>query len=372
MSNLTRVAAALVASAVCLAPLAPAQTITFVEEFEGGSNAGSWDWGTGGESFSPLNGNPGAFLQDLTLFSCCPTLSTSGPSAFSGDYRALGVSSVGADLVTLDADVSVGSRPLTVMLTSGAGGAFFVGEKTLPEAGVPIEPSPAGWTSFDFEIDPHAESLPDGWSFFGGATSWSDVVTDVDSLAFYYGVPGDIYIVHAWDVGLDNARITVADCNGNGTPDFQDLSGGTSLDLDGDAVPDECQPLSADTDTLSLAAGGAQNLALHAGASHAGDLYLLLGSAAGTSPGVPVGGGTLPLNVDGYFLFTLGNANTPPLSGSFGVLGPAGDAAAQFALPAGSPATLAGATVWHAYVTLDAVTVAPELASNAMPLTLAP
>ena len=33
-----------------------------------------------------------------------------------------------------------------------------------------------------------------------------------------------------------------ADCNGNGTPDAQDLAGGTSLDCNGNALPDECEP----------------------------------------------------------------------------------------------------------------------------------
>jgi hypothetical protein len=33
------------------------------------------------------------------------------------------------------------------------------------------------------------------------------------------------------------------DCNGNGIPDHEDLSVGKSPDLDGDGIPDECQPI---------------------------------------------------------------------------------------------------------------------------------
>jgi hypothetical protein len=53
----------------------PAQ-LTFSEGFEGGSNEGGWAWGTGNETISPLNGNPGAFLKDLTLSSFLPTVAT--------------------------------------------------------------------------------------------------------------------------------------------------------------------------------------------------------------------------------------------------------------------------------------------------------
>jgi hypothetical protein len=37
-----------------------------------------------------------------------------------------------------------------------------------------------------------------------------------------------------------------SDCNGNGTLDRCDLASGTSLDLDGDTVPDECAALVGD------------------------------------------------------------------------------------------------------------------------------
>ena len=91
---------------------------TFVETFDDGLNEGGWQWGTGNEQIVPVNGHPGAHLQDLTINSCCPVVFTAPglSSEFTGDYRQRGVISVAVDLITLDADFSVANRPLTLML----------------------------------------------------------------------------------------------------------------------------------------------------------------------------------------------------------------------------------------------------------------
>jgi len=59
------------------------------------------------------------------------------------------------------------------------------------------------------------------------------------------------------------------------------------------------------TGSISLAAGGSQTLFLSPCRASAGDLYFVLGSATGTSPGQAVNGLVLPLNFDAYHLFTL-------------------------------------------------------------------
>jgi len=205
----------------------------FVEGFGGGSNTGGWSWGTGNQSTTPVNGNPGAFLQDLTLVTCCPTLSTApgASSVFTGNYRTKNVSSVGIDLITLDADFSVGGRPLTVMLVNDNGtpssgiddyGAYFIGSVNVPDAGVPA--FAAGWTSFDFPIESQANTLPAGWVLYRAdgdppTHDWREVVSDVDRLQYFYGDPTLIFLVFGWDVGADNARIAMAGViprNGNG------------------------------------------------------------------------------------------------------------------------------------------------------------
>ena len=85
--------------------------------------------------------------------------------------------------------------------------------------------------------------------------------------------------------------------------------------------------LGADTTTISATAGGAQAFEIDAGASHASELYLLLGSLSGDEPGTPTPGGlVLPLNLDAYFQFTLDNPNTAVHQDTLGSLDAAGRA----------------------------------------------
>ena len=365
---------------------ATAQTVEFVETFEGSSNVGGWSWGTGNQGFSPLNGNPGAFLEDLSLVSCCPLLSTApgGSSSFTGNWILRDVRHVGIDLVTLDTDFGIGDRPLTVELINDAGtpgnfnddwGAWLVGEVQVPGPGVPID-GPAGWTPFSFEVDARAPSLPLGWTPFGGlgsdpAKTWTALMSDVDRLGYFYGDPTSIFLVLSWDVGADNARIAVGDCDQNGIADFQEL--GPTTDLDSNGVLDACEMLSATTTSLSLATGGSASFSLDAGADGAGLLYLILGSLTGTAPAIAVDGLLVPLAFDGYTQFTLANPNQTPWSGSLGFLDPTGAATASLALPAGSPPALAGAMLHHAFVTVDlAASGQLDSASNAWSIALTP
>jgi hypothetical protein len=128
--------------------------------------------------------------------------------------------------------------------------------------------------------------------------------------------------------------------------------------------------LSSNSADVPLSTGGQQSLALDAGAVHAGRTYLLAGSLSGTSPGIPVGSITVPLNFDGYLLYTVTNPNLFPLTNSLGALDGAGRATAAFGLPAGFPPSLAGLVVHHAFVVLG--TTGLLEASNALPVTLIP
>lgn len=112
-------------------------------------------------------------------------------------------------------------------------------------------------------------------------------------------------------------------------------------------------PMVADVDSLSVAAGGAQQWTLRAGAAHANRLYLILGSFSGTYPGIPFGTVTIPLNLDAYFNVTLTSPNAPPLAGSLGLLDAQGAGAASFSLAPGAPASLVGLEACHALTVLD-------------------
>jgi hypothetical protein len=138
------------------------------------------------------------------------------------------------------------------------------------------------------------------------------------------------------------------------------------LDVDGPS-------LLTDGSDVSLSAGGAQSFQLGACASHAGDIYVFAGSASGTSPGFALGGVSVPLNLDAYFVFTASNLGAPPLNAGLGILDAFGRADAAFQLPAGvlQPA-LAGVVLHHAYAVLDGATLQLEAVSGAVPVTLLP
>lgn len=273
----------LIAAGLLAAPAAVSQS-GFVEGFDGGSNEGEWSWGTGNQSISPLNGNPGAYLQDLTLFSAQPTLGTAGgvASVFTGDYRARKVTSVGIDLITLSKQFAVESnRFVTLVLLDDNGtpanpnddrGAYFTSDDLVPDAGVPIDAA-AGWTSYDIAVDSQAVTLPAGWqaiTFGPPALSWSELMSGVDIVEFWYGEPGTIFLFDSWDVGADNARIATATCQ-------TDLGfagpGNLSLEVCGDP----------------LASGGSATLSIE-GAPPTSSVYIAVGLAA--SP-TPFKGGTL-------------------------------------------------------------------------------
>jgi hypothetical protein len=130
--------------------------------------------------------------------------------------------------------------------------------------------------------------------------------------------------------------------------------------------------LTPDVGTVSLSAGGAQALALDAGAAHAGDVYLLLGSASGIAPGFTVAGQHVPLNPDPYLLLSAVLAGTLPFAGTTGVLDGVGAASAAIVVPAGADPALAGRVLHHAFGVLDVANGSLALTSNAVSLVLAP
>lgn len=165
-----------------------------------------------------------------------------------------------------------------------------------------------------------------------------------------------------------------ADCNGNGVLDACDLASGHSHDFDGNGRPDECDALAASTAELSISGAGRVDFALEAGSGAAGAAYALVGSISGSSPGTPIDGIVLPLNIvgDPWFWLTVVAANSSNLQGNFGVLDARGSSRAALVLPNNAPASIAGATLHHAFVTLDQSSARLAFASNAVPLRLLP
>jgi hypothetical protein len=123
---------------------------------------------------------------------------------------------------------------------------------------------------------------------------------------------------------------------------------------------------------LSLLSGGVQTLALVAPPRLSDQPYLLLGTLSGTTPGIPVDGQLLPLNIDAYWLVTLISPNQPPLAGSFGSLDGQAKAQASFTVPSGSNPAWVGAVFDHAFVVFEAATLSVAYASNPVSATLIP
>lgn len=155
-----------------------------------------------------------------------------------------------------------------------------------------------------------------------------------------------------------------------GVPD-----GGVTPDGSGQVEVYDLEPLSSDTLELSLAEGGSQSLSLDAGFAHGGELFVILGSLGGTTPGFALPGSSglsLPLAPDAYFQFTLQFPESGLLSPGVGSLNSKGHGDSQLVLPPGFDPVFAGLTVHHAFVAVDPLTLEPTFASNARSLTLLP
>ena len=145
-------------------------------------------------------------------------------------------------------------------------------------------------------------------------------------------------------------------------PETVDTGTGTGALVDLGAY--EYHTFVGDLDEISLSAGGFSTLSLTAGKSEGGNLYIVLGSFTGTSPGLSLEGHTLPLNFDAYFLKTLNEIGVAPLFQSFGFLDGAGEADALFWVHFGADPILAGVTMQHAYAVLDSSTLEVRMTST--------
>ena len=164
---------------------------------------------------------------------------------------------------------------------------------------------------------------------------------------------------------IDNVMANVIRAGEDGNPFWAVDPAGVGDKL---SLTVEVQALFTNTETLSVATTGSASFSLKAGASNAGRAYWVLGTFAGTTPGLTLAGGThIPLNPSLYFTYTLTNPNTGLLSNSLGFLNANGQATSTFNLPH-VPAQAAGLVLSHAFVLLQPV----NFASNAVEVTLVP
>lgn len=140
-------------------------------------------------------------------------------------------------------------------------------------------------------------------------------------------------------------------------------------------LPCPGQSLSGAPSLLSMAEGGRQVLHVQAGSEHAGRLYLFLGSASGTTPGLTLPGNVhIPLVPDPYFDLTLALLGQPPFLAGLGLLDGDGSATAGLELPPGVLAdpVLIGLRLHHAALVFDQSLGGFVDATNAVTLRLVP
>ncbi|MEM7307022.1 MAG: FG-GAP repeat protein [Planctomycetota bacterium] len=179
--------------------------------------------------------------------------------------------------------------------------------------------------------------------------------TDIDALDNF-----------GWSLAMDDTTALVGARYAFGTEDFSGRVHVYDVTQVGAALQGEGVSISA-------GAGGSQDLLLTAGPEHAGDLYWILGTISGTSPGLSLGPDVLlPLNVDAYFALTVGAPSDGPLVNATGTLDGTGQAEASFELLAGATPGAAGLVLHHAYAVADAVRFEVELASNAVEVAVVP
>lgn len=147
---------------------------------------------------------------------------------------------------------------------------------------------------------------------------------------------------------------TVAtDCNQNSLDDACEMATYAHIDMDNSGIPDSCEGFHVDQANFCLSTGGRQNWSLHPGGFFQNSLYMIVGTFAGTSPGLSFGPVTLPLNFDSYMYLMLTLPNQVPFSNSFGFLDGQGKASASFVAGPGLPTAVAGLTANHAFVVID-------------------
>ncbi len=125
----------------------------------------------------------------------------------------------------------------------------------------------------------------------------------------------------------------------------------------------------ADGYSLSAATGGVVDISLGAGPANGNRQYLLLGSATGTSPGLPLpGGATLPIKWDILTNIIMSSLGSPVFANFTGVLSAQGDATATLDTFGPLDPATAGLTLYLAYF----LKPNPFYASNYIEVTIEP
>lgn len=217
--------------------------------------------------------------------------------------------------------------------------------------------------------------------FIVGAPQRNGVAPAAGAMGVYSGADGHLIFERLGDTANQSLGVALAggrDVDGNRSPDL--IAGalslgantGRALAVSGNDIPPPFghAALEADVDQLSFRANGAQVLTLRAGAAHAGERFVMLGSLQADEPGIDVGGFHIPLDPDAYFLILLRHPRLGALEPARGWLDANGEAQVELRLsPPWHLPRLIGRTFHHAYVVFDA-NGSLAFASNAQACTI--
>jgi len=147
---------------------------------------------------------------------------------------------------------------------------------------------------------------------------------------------------------------------------FSEPSSGLTgtLTLNGTLVAED-RSMNVDGELLSASTGGSQAFTYSAGSGNAGNVFFVLGSITGTSPGIQLTPSlNLPVNFDGWTSSTINFANAGPFFQTVGVLDSMGVGNGSVTFPPFP--FLSGFTFNHAFMAINGTT--PVFVSNASTL----
>ena len=212
---------ALIAMTILAVMVGPAMSETYIDDFEGGANPSGWCFLASTDIIESTGGNPGYWLHQPTFDTFAPILQTGWdvPGPFVGDYRALNVTQIGIDAVTINNTFgNAAGFQFTLLLRDMNGTPSNVDDDDFAYAYFFQCPMIGeGWTHYDFMV-PSADmsSVPAGWTggwvgnpeSFRPGVDWNDVITSVECVEFWWIHPAWGAMFQQWDVGADNISIT--------------------------------------------------------------------------------------------------------------------------------------------------------------------
>jgi len=203
---------------------------------------------------------------------------------------------------------------------------------------------------------------------------------DLDGVPEYAagcGGPQGYARVYSGKTGLDLFKVVdvpapsfgtvaaVGDLDLDLVPDF--VAGGA----DGVRAMSGSPPLRVLQPQVSVATGGTVDLLLVVGLAHASDAFWMLGSRAGTTPGIDLEQSNVPLNPDEYLDLLKRNPFAPPLTNFLGFFSSGGFASASLTIPPALDPALVGTELHHAFVGAVELGV-PAYTSNAVAIEFVP